>query len=639
VVEGQTPSHAKTSRVRHLLQVAGVALAYFGAAKLGLSLAFATQQVTAVWPPTGVALAALLLLGNRAIPGVLLGAFLANATADEPLITAAGIAMGNTATGVLGAYALRRFVGFDPALERIRDVVGLMATALGSTTVSASLGVANLAVGGIVPWSAYGSVWWVWWVGDTLGIWLVAPLLLTIGARGLPRRTVAQHAEFVVLLGALLVVCTGVFSASFGAIALGQLKYLVFPLFVWTALRFGQRETVTAALVVAGIAVWATTHDVGPFAVGTLDDRLIQLDTFVAMTGGTSLLLGAATTERQQALERLRKEHERLEERVGERTADLARASAQLTREKGLLAAILESIDEGVVAVDTSLRMLSINAVARKMVGATYPRDHVPADWREHIRVTYEDGSAMEPDEGPLVRAARGEVTEGLVYRIGPPGGNDGPTGPGVWVSATARPIRDEAGGVVAAVATLRDITAQREEAAKLRGQSLTDELTGLLNRRGFSQLAGARMAEGRRRAAPMALLFADMNGLKRINDELGHDQGDHAIEDAARALRSVVRAGDLLARLGGDEFVALLPDFDPRARDAFLERLAGAIRDHEREPRPFRLSVSYDMTFMDWESGQSLEDLLADADRKMYARKRERDTTSAPVVRAPPSA
>jgi diguanylate cyclase (GGDEF)-like protein len=135
--------------------------------------------------------------------------------------------------------------------------------------------------------------------------------------------------------------------------------------------------------------------------------------------------------------------------------------------------------------------------------------------------------------------------------------------------------------------------------------------------------MANARIAEARRSKPPMALLYADVDGLMRINDELGHEEGDRVIQDAARTLRDVFRDGDIVARIGGDEFVALLVSFSPAAREALLERLGIAIRAHGQEPRPFRLSMSYGLTFTDWELGRSLEELLADADRSMYERKR----------------
>jgi len=310
----------------------------------------------------------------------------------------------------------------------------------------------------------------------------------------------------------------------------------------------------------------------------------------------------------------------------------------QATQQRALLEAVVESVEEGIIAVDQSRRMVVLNAVARSMVGRSFPRDRLPEDWLAHIRAIYEDGSSMPPKDGPLARAMRGETSEDLVYRI-VPASDPSALDAGVWVSTTARPIRDGSGQVVAAVATLRDITEQRAAAERLRDLSSADELTGLLNRRGFLAHANTRVATDRRTKAALALLFADVNGLKRVNDELGHEQGDQVIKDAAAVLRTVFRDGDVLARLGGDEFVALLPNFSHAAREPLLERLAAAIRAHvEREPRPFRLSISAGVTFMDWESGQSLDELLAAADQAMYTRKRERAGQSMPVPRAVPS-
>lgn len=313
----------------------------------------------------------------------------------------------------------------------------------------------------------------------------------------------------------------------------------------------------------------------------------------------------------------------------------LRRAHDEASEQRAMLQAVIETVDEGVVAVDAARNTLVMNAVARAMVGADYPRDHLPKDWRRNLRVTYEDGSTMRPEDGPLTRALRGEASEDVVCRMQAvlPGGDLPPGSTPVWVSTTARPLRDEAGRVAAAVATLRDITEQRANLEKLRDLSLTDELTGLFNRRGFFSAASARITIARREKTPMGLLYADLNGLKRINDELGHEHGDQAIKDAAAVLRGVIREGDVLARVGGDEFVALLPNFAPAARDPLLERLTAAIRAHvEQEKRPYRLSMSAGTTFMDWDAGQSLDDLVADADRRMYTRKRERAGMSIPV-------
>ncbi len=268
----------QTTRRRHFdrryaVEVAAVALIYFSVAKFGFLFAFTIKQVTTIWPPTGIALVATLLFGYRIWPGIFLGAFLINAVSDEPLGTAAGIAVGNTLGPLLAAFLLHRVVKFDNSLARLRDVFGLLLFAAAvSMTVTATNGVANLALAHIVPWSTYASVWWVWWVGDAMGILLIAPSLLTWAANPRFQWRRWRAVEFAVLFSTLLLASELVFASSHHHY---QLEYMVFPFIIWAALRFTQRETASVILIVAGVAVWGAVHDRGPFATGTLDERLI----------------------------------------------------------------------------------------------------------------------------------------------------------------------------------------------------------------------------------------------------------------------------------------------------------------------------------------------------------------------------
>lgn len=293
--------HVASVDVPYPLAIAIIAAAYVIFAEFGFSLAFATKQVTAVWPPTGIALAALLLCGYRVWPGIWLGAFISNAVSHEPALTAAGIAVGNTIGPLLGAFLLRRFVAFDNALERLRDVLGLVI--LGSAfpmMVSATSGVLNLALSGIVPWLEYWSVWWVWWAGDAMGVLLVAPVILTWGtARHAVTRQKRSPLELLLLGAALVATAWLSFMTSL------PLAYPVYPFVVWTALRLGQRETTVAVAALSAIAIWGTTHHQGPFGSGSFDHRLILLVTFMAVLAVTGLVLGAVTAERRSARIRL----------------------------------------------------------------------------------------------------------------------------------------------------------------------------------------------------------------------------------------------------------------------------------------------------------------------------------------------
>ena len=282
----------------HAAKIAVIAGAYYGSAKLGLDLAFATSSVTAVWPPTGIALAALVLWGPSVWPGVALGALLANAWTGVPAVTVLGIASGNTLEAVVGALLLTRVARFRPSLERVRDVLALVALAgVVSTAIAATIGVASLVAGDVVSIEEFGSSWRLWWLGDMGGDLLVAPLLLAFAAYWPFDRLPGRAGEAVPLAAAVIGLSLFVFSHE------TNLAYVVFPLLVWAALRFWQPGATAASLAVAAVAIYFTANGEGPFLRSNPDDSLLLAQTFFGVTGITVLLLAAVITERRRAEE------------------------------------------------------------------------------------------------------------------------------------------------------------------------------------------------------------------------------------------------------------------------------------------------------------------------------------------------
>lgn len=172
----------------------------------------------------------------------------------------------------------------------------------------------------------------------------------------------------------------------------------------------------------------------------------------------------------------------------------------------------------------------------------------------------------------------------------------------------------------------LRDVTETVRAREQLQELSLTDELTGVLNRRGFMTLAEQQLKVADRSKRPMSLLFLDMDGLKWINDTWGHGVGDDALRSLAGSLRKTFRAPDLVARLSGDEFAVLALDTEPEHAGRLVERLLEGLAEvNEGAERRFRVSVSVGIACYDPQSARSLSDLLSEADHQMYAAKRER--------------
>lgn len=280
-----------------------LAAVYYGASKFGFSLAYVAEQVTVVWPPTGIALAAVLLLGPRVWPGIFLGAFLTNATAHEPVLVALGIATGNTLEALTGAWLLRRYAEPGPYLVHVRGVLGLILFSVISTTVSATIGTTSLCLGGVQSWANYPSLWFVWWLGDVGGALIAAPFLLAWCRRPYTRPSLRIVLEGVAFTLAAAAVIALVFIKPSLMGAARPHTYVLFPIIIWAAISFAERGVTLINLVITGVAIWATSHYLGPFTDIPVGQALNVLQTFTIVTGATGLIMSATMTERKRAEE------------------------------------------------------------------------------------------------------------------------------------------------------------------------------------------------------------------------------------------------------------------------------------------------------------------------------------------------
>jgi len=282
--------------------MAGLAVVYFVAAKLGLRLAFVNPSATPVWPPTGIALAAFLIVGARAWPAIFLGAFLANVTTAGSIATSIGIALGNTLEGWLGAALVGRFAAGRQAFSRPRNAFrfAVLAAAV-STVVSATFGVTSLALGGFAPRADFWHIWLTWWLGDGAGSLVVAPVVLLWAENWRIQWTRRQVAEAAALLACLLLVGLLVFGGPFpNASKNYPLEFLCIPVLLWAAFRFGARETATAILLLSVIAIRGTLRGFGPFARETQNESLLLLQAFIAVIAVTKLIVAAVVAERRR---------------------------------------------------------------------------------------------------------------------------------------------------------------------------------------------------------------------------------------------------------------------------------------------------------------------------------------------------
>ena len=420
-----------------VLRLGLLAAVYYAAARLGLRYASIGESVSLVWPPTGIAFAALTLLGPRYWPGIALGAFLANAATPVPLASAAGIALGNTLEALLATHLFRR-AGGVPALENLRHVRALVLVAGPvAALVSALVGVASLLAGGALAAAAAPDAVAVWWAGDLLGALVVAPVLFS-WTRRLP---VPEGARRILELTAL---CLG--TVVVADLTLGQLvhapilrqidyPYLLFPFVMLGALRFGVRGASLLSLTVSAVAVWHTVHGGGPFVAATSVGTLFAIAAYLGTVAVTGLVLGATVQrERGQATDALRQSEEHL----------------RLALDAARMGIWFWSVETNTLAWDERLRRLYCLA----------PGERVS---------TYEQFLArVHPED-------RGFVTETVRDALGGSGDLDYefrivlPDGGVRWIADQGQVARDEAGRPRYMTGVCMDITERRRTEEGLR--------------------------------------------------------------------------------------------------------------------------------------------------------------------------
>jgi diguanylate cyclase (GGDEF)-like protein len=397
------------------------------------------------------------VFGYRVWPGILIGAFLVNLTTAGSVATSIVIAAGNTLEGLVGCYLVSRFARGKEAFARAQDIFKFALLAgMVATSVSATIGVATLAIGGFADWAAFGSIWCTWWLGDAVGAVTVTPLLLLWWENPQLKWTREQVMELAFLFFGLFSTGWAVFGKPFHSeLKNYPLEYLCIPFLIWAAFRFGRRKAATALCALSMIAVSGTLHGYGPFARESQNASLLLMQAFMGIMAVTTLALAAEVTE-----------HKRAEERV------------------------------------------------------------------RHLAVS--------------------------------------------------------------------------------------DPLTGLANHRQMVEALETEIKRFGRNERPFVVLLLDLDGLKKINDALGHIVGSRALCRLADMLRLYSREMDTAARYGGDEFVLILPETDAEAARLVAQRISRRLAEDGEEPK---ISVSIGMAVYP-QDGETVNEILGAADRDLYREK-----------------
>lgn len=379
---------------KRLTRAGAVAAVYYITGRLAVLLAIPPGIATAVWPPSGVALAAVLLWGYDVWPGVWLGSVLVNigtlydgssfVSAARSILVASNIGLGSTLQAVLGAFLVQRWTGTPAPFDRAWAVFKFVGAEALSCAVAPSLGVTGLCLGGYTNWSAFGYTWWTWWTGDLVGVLVVAPALLVWSTPPQIRWNARRVLEAAALAGLMIVVSASVFAIPFHfTVRQIPLTYMNVPLVLWAVFRFGRRGAVLSVLAVSILATVGTIQHSGPYVRERVNESLMLLQTFAGVLAVTGLALAATLAERAQAEQALRKAHDELELRVQKRTADLTDANELLRiaiaerkhREEKLkesearFRAVVETAKDAVVQADGLGEIIAWNPAAQAIFG------------------------------------------------------------------------------------------------------------------------------------------------------------------------------------------------------------------------------------------------------------------------------
>ncbi|HSX19120.1 MAG TPA: MASE1 domain-containing protein [Candidatus Saccharimonadales bacterium] len=287
----------------YIFKFAIIFLSYVVTGLNGLSIGAVSGFATLVWFPSGISLAALLLGGYRFFPAVFLSAFFVNFLNGASLEVAFGIAVGNSLEALIGAYLLNK-LRLNTRFSKISDVLKLVLVgAVFSTAISATIGVTTLFFGKVISSSSeYHRTWVTWWIGDMLSDLVVAPFILAWSKPKIKWVNISRFCEALLMAIVVLLASLLIFTRFFHYLSpYASLAYILYPILLWVALRFGPKEVTGAVMIISLISIWGTAHGFGPYGGGqNLSENLLLLQGFIGTVAATSLLLTAIIYEKNE---------------------------------------------------------------------------------------------------------------------------------------------------------------------------------------------------------------------------------------------------------------------------------------------------------------------------------------------------
>ncbi len=571
-----------------------VGLAYYLSARLGLMGPYKESIVTLLWLPTGIAVGAIIRWGYISLPAVFVAATLVELSLNLPVSTSLGMACGNTLAPLLTAHLLQK-ARFNHNLAKQHDIVLMIAFSLLGMLVSSTGGVLSLYLSDQITPDKIFRIWFIWWMGDTVGVLLALPLVLNISKSNLFSNLPQSLRLFAWLLffaacEYLIVNLISDLNKQFLLTA-----FLILPVLIWASMSFGIVGGSIVVISLCTIAVWFTSQGYGTFYSVDVGEGLFSLWTFMVTLVVTMLLISTLQSGRNAA-EKISRENEKKLRSVVD----------------GALDAILTTDDAG--------RLVEFNPAAEHMFG--YQREQVLGKAMSEIIIPPRLRKAHEAGHQKFVLTKQKHIFNQRIELTAMR--SDGSEFP---VELTLTALNED--GLSLVTGFIRDISEQKKTRQEIENFAYYDVLTGLPNRRLLVDRFQHAILLSQRANTYCALMFIDLDNFKTLNDSKGHEVGDQLLIEVAKRIQHSLRAGDTVARLSGDEFIVILEGLNSNISQAYqqasdvvqklLEKLNSSYHLGLFE---FNTSASLGITLFKDDQLNSFDTHLRHADAAMYQAK-----------------
>ncbi|MBC7697449.1 MAG: EAL domain-containing protein [Bacteroidia bacterium] len=577
----------------NLAKFALVALAYFITAKFGLMVPYKESIATLIWLPTGIAVGALIRWGNISLPAIFVAVLFTELSVGIPLITSIAIAISNTLAPFFCAYLLKKSQ-FNHSLIRQKDIALMILAALVGMLISATGGVTALYLNGLVAQENIMSVWFIWWIGDTIGVLLALPLVLNISKDNLR----VSKQQYYQLFGWLIFYALCEFVISALEISLNKQFmlsiFLILPILIWASMNFGIVGGSLVVISLSSVAVWVTSHGYGEFYSTQASEGMFSLWVFIVTLVVMMLLISVMQSEKSIAEKALR---------INDRK----------------LRSVIDGALDGIITIDNKGAIIEFNPAAERIFG--YQKEQVIGKPLGEVIVPPAQRSAHAHKHQQFVLTGQKHIFDKRVELTAMRA--DGSEFP---VELTLTSLNHD--GLSLVTGFIRDLTQQKQAQQEIENFAYYDGLTGLPNRRLLIDRFERAVVNCKRANTDCALIFIDLDHFKNLNDTKGHDIGDQLLIEVANRIKNTIRAGDTVARLSGDEFIVIVEnlDHDPnityfQASDIAEKLLTALNKSYQLDMYEFSTTASLGIALFN-DEGLSFADQLRHADNAMYQSK-----------------